>query len=195
MPWWCLLHHLSPASPTAWVGEGDRHGIGFPTLRIGMMGMSLPITRVCFLFSPMCFLPSDYLWLPQKHYPLGVSSPCTVLHSRAISSGFAGVLTLSQCWLLLPDLSDSRPDQVQVSPKERASLMPGRCQNFSRQAGFYHLRDRIRPGPRRCILMKAYAGLHGQLFLLFLPMVAQPSGHSRLSYPTDAQGKSTVSLL
>lgn len=182
-----------PISPAAWVGEGNRHGIGFPTSRIGMMGMPLPITWVCFLFAPICFLFSD--WLPQKHHPLGVSSPCTVLHARAISPGFAGVLTLSQCWLLLPDLSDSRSDQVQVSPKERASLMPGRCQNFSRQAGFYHFRDRIRPGPRRCILMEAYAGLHGQLFLLLLPMVAQPSGHSRLSYPTDAQGKSIVSLL
>lgn len=146
-----------PIGPASWVGEGDRHGIGFPTLRIGMVRMSLPMTWVCFLFAPICFLPS--VWLPQKHHPLGASSPRTALYARAMPPGFAGVLTLSQCWLLLSDLSDSRLDQVQVSPKERATLMPGCHQNFSSQAVFYHLRDRIRPGPRRCILKEAHAGL------------------------------------
>ena len=189
-PFWALP---VPISLTAWVGEGDRHGIELPTLRIGMVGMSLPMTWVCFVIAPICFLPS--VWLPQKHHLSGASSPCTVLHARAMPPGFAGVLTLSQHWLLLLDLSDSRSDQVQVSPKERATLMPGCCQNFSSQAVFYHLRDRIRPGPRRCIFREAYAGLRGHFFFLFLPMVAQLTEHSRLSHPTDAQGKSTVSLL
>lgn len=32
--------------------------------------------------------------------------------------------------------------------------------------------------------MEAYAGLCGQLFL---PIITQPAGHSRLPHPTDAE--------
>jgi len=45
----------------------------------------------------------------------------------------AGILDISQGQLLLPDLSDSRPDQVQVSLKYRKMLMQDH-QIFASQA-------------------------------------------------------------
>ena len=117
-----LFRALSvPIGPTVWVGEGDRRGMGFPTSRIGIVGTSLPMTQVCFLFAPICFLLS--VWLPQKSHILGVfltmySAVC-YSHARAMPPGFAGVLTISQCWLLLSEHSDSRSDQVQVSQSKK----------------------------------------------------------------------------
>lgn len=60
-----------------------------------------------------------------------------MLHARATPTGFARLLAISQCWQL-SDLPDSRPDQIQVSPKESAMFLPGH-QIFSSQAAVLSL--------------------------------------------------------
>lgn len=78
------------------------------------------------------FLPS--FWYHRVFTP---EQLLTMLHARAIPTGFARLLAISQCWQL-SDLPDSRPDQIQVSPKESAMLLPGH-QIFSSQAAVLSL--------------------------------------------------------